>query len=137
MRQSEVESKVAELRCEINPEQCDVEELKRKLPKDLRNCPKSILHQSMAYGNSPDELASIVKSKMNDTNGDENPTDTSLENIVGPLTKLKKDLDKNPARNIFKVIRQFNDDQIDVRIHVGYYLFDICQFLACSSSILL
>ena len=114
MSQSDVESKVAALRQEANPEQCDINELKARLPRNLRDCPKAILQQSMAYGDNSDEIASIIESKMNDSNGNGNPTDTSLENVIDPLKKLRKDMDKNRTRNLFKEIRQFPDNQIDV-----------------------
>jgi len=114
MTDSDVELEVANIRRSANPEQCDFNRWKRNLPRDIQNCSKTVLSASMAYGNDPREVQSIIEMKMNSTNSNKDPTDTSLDNIIGPLKKLKKELDKNKSPNLFNDIRNFDDRDIGV-----------------------
>ena len=106
---------MADIRCHANPAECDINKLKRKLRSNLRDCPKTILQQSMAYGNNIDEIESIIESKMDGADGDDEiPTDTSIENLIDPLKMLKRDLDKTKSPPLFKDVRKFGDNQMDV-----------------------
>ena len=68
----------------------------------------------MAYGNDPKELETVIKAKMDKENSSENPTDTSLENIIKPLRQLNKNLNQNSSSNLFQTILAIKDDEIDV-----------------------
>ncbi|CAF2399361.1 unnamed protein product [Rotaria sp. Silwood2] len=108
-----VELEVAKIRREYDPDQYDVEELKKQLPRDLQNCSESILRVSMAYGNDPQQIESIIQSKMNSINLNDNVNSISLDNIIEPLIKLKKDLKENPLKDIFGAVRNINDRNTD------------------------
>ena len=114
MTQDDVEAAVGKIRSEIDPDQCDYDRWKRNLPSNLRTCSKGVLTASMAYGNNPRDVQSIIESKMNETNSDGDVTDTSLDKIINPLKRLKKELDRNKSPNIFKSIREFDEKNIDV-----------------------
>lgn len=65
----------------------------------------------MAYGNDPHTIKSILQTKL--TN--KNCTETSLNNIIGPLKNLKKDLDNSGNPNLFRSIRKIDERDINVR----------------------
>jgi hypothetical protein len=113
MTESDVEAEVGKIRCSAHPDQCNFDRWKKDLPRDLRSCSKAVLTASMAYGNNPGEVQSIIETKMNDTNSDGDTTDTSLDNIISPLKRLKKELDRNKSPNLFKSIRDFDNRNIN------------------------
>lgn len=116
--QSEIESEVAEIRRSAHLIELDANQLKGKLRSNLRNCSTTIVQQSMAYGSNVDEIEPIVEWKMDNTNDDEDqlPTDTSIENLVEPLKRLKRELDRIKTPALFKDVRKFGADQTDVSI---------------------
>jgi hypothetical protein len=109
-----VELTVANIRHEKYPDQCDFTQWKRNLPRDIQKCPDSILRVSMAYGNDPQEIKSIIQTKMNQTNLNVNSTDPSLNNIIDPLKRLKRELDNNRQPNLFLAVRNIDDRDINV-----------------------
>ena len=116
MTESKVEAEVANLRCRLNPEQCNFDQWKRKLPRDIQHCSSAVLHASMAYGNSPVEVKSVIQSKMNEKDSDEDPSETSLDNITDPLRMLKRELDKNKSPNLFHTVHGFDNCPVDVSV---------------------
>jgi hypothetical protein len=109
-----VEMEIANIKAEEDHDQYDVKDWKRQLPSNLRSCSDNVLRASMAYGNDPNKVETILEAKMNQNNSDENSGDTSLDKLTGPLTKLKKELDKNPLNNLFHAVRRINDGETDV-----------------------
>ncbi|CAF4532487.1 unnamed protein product [Rotaria sp. Silwood1] len=108
-----VELEVAKIRHDNDPNQHDIEELKAQLPRNLQNCSDSILRVSMAYGNDPEQIKPIIQSKMNSINSNDNIDNISLDNIIEPLKMLKKDLERNPLKNIFNAVRNINERNSD------------------------
>jgi hypothetical protein len=107
--QSMVESEVVNIRRKNNINQCNIKQWKKDLPRDIQNCSDRILRESMAYGNNPNEVKSIIQSKMNNTS----PTDTSLDGIIDPLKTLKKDLERSEPPNLFRAIHKIDDSDIE------------------------
>ena len=116
MTQDDVEAEVAKIRSGIDPDQCNPDRWKKDLPSNLRACPKGVLTASMAYGDNPRDVQSIIESKMNKTSSDGDVTDTSLDKIITPLKRLKRELDRNKSPNILKSIRELDDKNIDVSL---------------------
>ncbi len=108
--QSMVESEVVNIRRKKNSNQCNIKQWKKDLPRDIQNCSDRILRESMAYGNNPSEVKSIIQSKMNSTS----PTDTSLDGIIDPLKNLKKELKRSESPNLFRAIHKIDDSDSEV-----------------------
>ncbi|CAF0777363.1 unnamed protein product [Rotaria sordida] len=107
------ELEVAKIKRDYDPYQCDIERLKAQLPHDIKNCPDSILRVSMAYGNDPQQIESVIKSKMKIIDSNDNIDAGLLDNIIEPLKLLKKDMERNPIRNIFNAVHNINDHNTD------------------------
>ncbi len=109
-----VELDVANIRRKKYPDECNFNEWKTNLPRDIQNCPDSILRVSMAYGNDPNEIKSILQTKINNTNSNVNSTDPLLNNIIGPLRRLKEELDNNQKPNLFRAVQNIDNRDINV-----------------------
>ena len=64
----------------------------------------------MAYGDDPNEVKSIIQEKIHKTNS----TNGSLNNILGPLKKLKTELDRSEPPNLLRDVRSVENHEIDV-----------------------
>ena len=110
----------------MNPDRYDINNWKRQLPRDVQNCPDSILRVSMAYGDDPHRIKSVIQTKINEINPNENPTDTSLDNITEPLIRLQRELEDHPLKNIFHAVRNINGRHTDVSFY-SHLSFAIIQ----------
>jgi len=109
-----VELEVTNIRRNKYPNECNFNEWKENLPRNVKDCPDAILRVSMAYGNDPHEVKSILQTKMNNTNSNVNSTDPSLNNIIGPLRRLKQELDSNRKPNLFRAVQNIDGRDINV-----------------------
>ncbi|CAM4935235.1 unnamed protein product [Rotaria socialis] len=108
-----IELEVTKIKASISPHENDIEQWKKQLPRDIRNCPDCALRVSMAYGDNPQQVKSVIQSKMS-----LNPTDNinatvSFDNLIAPLKTLNKDLENNPMRNIFFAVRNIPDQNMN------------------------
>lgn len=96
-------------------EQCRFSTWKTNLPDKIKHCPDDILMRSIAYGNDPNEIESIIEDKINSSNS----TVGSIEKLVAPLKKLKTDLDRNPVKNLLSDVRNFADSDTKVCLEIN------------------
>jgi hypothetical protein len=110
---------VSKIRSERNPE-LDCEGWKTKLPPGIDVRHNSILLESMAYGDDPNDVKVVLQAKINklnsnsDTNKNEDPTITSLKNIIEPLRKLKDKKSYPSSFNLFHAVLEIDNDKIAV-----------------------
>jgi len=109
-----LELEVSKIKRRTNPDRYDINHWKRHLSGDVQDCPESILRVSMAYGDDPHRTKHVIQAKMNERNSNENPIDTSLDNIIEPLKRLQRELNDNPLRDLFRAVHNINDRHTDV-----------------------
>jgi hypothetical protein len=114
MNQPIVELEVSNIRRKKNPDRFNVDQWKKHLPQDVQKCPNVLLLLSMAYGDDSQQITPVLQAKMNITQSNTNPTDTSLDNLKEPLQKLQRDLDDNSSSNLFRAVRSVDNGDIDV-----------------------
>jgi len=102
---------VSTIRRQLFREQCRISTWKKNLPPEIEDCSDDILICSIAYGNNPDEVKPIIQEKINQPSS----SNISIVKVIGPLKKIKVDLDRNREMNLFRKVRDFDDDDIDVR----------------------
>ncbi|CAF0734955.1 unnamed protein product [Adineta steineri] len=103
-----MELEIAKIRRKRNPNRYELEQWKQQLPYEIKNCSDSILRVSMAYGDNPNQIKSVIQSKMNEINSNVDPMETSLENIAEPLRKLRSELERTPLTNVFRAVHNIN-----------------------------
>ncbi|CAF0976648.1 unnamed protein product [Adineta steineri] len=103
-----MELEIAKIRRKRNPNRYELEQWKQQLPYEIKNCSDSILRVSMAYGDNPNQIKSVIQSKMNEINSNVDPIETSLENIAEPLRKLRSELERTPLTNVFRAVHNIN-----------------------------
>jgi len=111
---------VADIRRKRNPEQLDIKKWKKNLPSDIKQCRDSTLRSLMAYGDDPSQMATLLKTKIDKESSNEDPTATSLENIIEPLKELRKDSNKMSSLNLFRIILDIDANEIDVSFLLFY-----------------
>ncbi|CAF1234668.1 unnamed protein product [Adineta steineri] len=110
---SDIEREVSRIRREINPRDLHPHYWKDRLPVDLQQCSDSVLRHSMAYGDDPNQVLTILKEKMNKEGSIEDPTDALLINITEPLKQISKNLEKKPSYNLFRAVLDVANHEID------------------------
>ncbi|CAF4223067.1 unnamed protein product, partial [Adineta steineri] len=111
--ESDVEREVSKIRREINPVDLRTQNWINRLPDGFQLCSDSTLRLSMAYGDDPKQVLTILKEKMNKEGSTEDPTDTSLINITEPLEQISKDLKKKSSYNLFRAVLDVGNHEID------------------------
>ncbi|CAF1200057.1 unnamed protein product [Rotaria sordida] len=120
-----IEQHVANIRRSRNSKQLNAEEWKTYLSQDNNNCPDSILEILMAYGDNPIQVKTVLQKKINEI---ESPTDTSLDKIIEPLKKLKKETsDFSASSNLFNTVLKIDDNKIDRADRIFYS--EACQMM--------
>ncbi len=110
---------MSKIRIERNSK-LDCEAWKTKLPPGIDVSRDSILYESMAYGDDPNDVKVVLQAKTNklnsnsDTNETEDPANTSLDNIIEPLKKLKDKKSYRSSFNLFHAVLEIDDDKIAV-----------------------
>jgi hypothetical protein len=73
----------------------------------------------MAYGDDPSQMATLLK-KIDNESSNEDPTATSLDNIIEPLKELRKDSNNMSSLNLFRIILDIDANEIDVSFLLFY-----------------
>ncbi|CAF2076539.1 unnamed protein product [Rotaria magnacalcarata] len=108
-----IELEVTKIKANLNPDENDIEQWRNQLPRDIRNCPDCALRVSMAYGDNPQQIKSVIQSKMSINPTDNINATVSFDNLIEPLKKLNKDLESNPMRNLFFAVHNITDPNMD------------------------
>ncbi|CAF4280622.1 unnamed protein product, partial [Adineta steineri] len=113
MKKSDIEQEVSSIRRDMNPGDLRTKKWINRLPDGFQLCSDSTLRLSMAYGDDPNQVLTILKEKMNKEDSIENPADTSLINITEPLKQINKVLKKKPSYNLFRAVLEVGNHEID------------------------
>lgn len=122
---------MAKIRCEKNPEQFNRQKWKEGLSSTINNCADSILDESMAYGDDPSQVEAIVQAKMkkdyssSNTSENRDPVDTSVDNIIDPLKKLRGKLCRPSPRDLFYAVLAVDEKEINVSFFICYQITKI------------
>ncbi len=116
--EDDVELATFDARCKLDR---DIKKWENDPSINLGKSSTELLHQSIAYARTREQIDSILQAKQKqiDKNPNEYPkkkrSHTSLEDVIGPLRKLKGKMPRKGPENLFAAVLQIDQDKINVR----------------------
>ncbi|UJR09582.1 hypothetical protein I4U23_013817 [Adineta vaga] len=107
--ESFIEKKVFEIRANQRLTNNDLNECRRSLSDDLKNCSDEVLKQALAYGDDSCKFKTILTEKFNK----DNSSGKSLFINPSSLENLKRDLKRKQSPNLFHAVLNFDDKEIN------------------------
>ena len=98
----------------------DLYDWKRKLSSETREVSDTVLRRSMAYGDTPGEVTSVLlalakkENTANDSNRSPARPETSCDQIFEPLKDLRRKLQNTDVSLLFGAILRIEEKEIDV-----------------------